>query len=85
MCYPYEISKRINDFGVLEQYKDKKYTMAEINQIVADLIMKNPYISNSMFIKICVMSGMGYHHILDIKNYNYSKQERTDKEVRFQY
>ncbi len=80
MCYPSEVSKKISNFGVLEQYKDKKYNMKDINEIIAELIMKNPYISNSMFIHINVMSGMGYHYILDIKNYKYKEQKRMENE-----
>lgn len=87
MCYPSEVSKVVTNFGVLEQYKDKKYTMKEINEIIANLIMKNPYISNSMSIKINILNGMGYHHILDIKNYDYKNQSRDKgfKEIGFLY
>ena len=85
MLYPKEVSKPVTNFGVLEKYKDKKYTMKEINEIIAELVVKRPFISNSMNIHINVM-GIGYHHMLDIKNYNYDKQKRTDvEEVGFLY
>jgi len=85
MIYPREVSKKVTNFGVLEQYRDKKYTMKEINEIIAELITKRPFISNSMSIHINVM-GIGYHHMLDIKNYNYDKQNRIDNaKVEFLY
>lgn len=86
MVYPCEISRRITNFGVLGQYKDKKYTLKEINKIIAELIIKMPFISNSMSIHICIKNGAGYHYILDIQNYNYNNQERTDEmEIKFLY
>lgn len=78
MCYPHGVSKRVDNLGVLERYKDKKYTLKEINEIIAELIVKNPYISNSMFIKISVSSNLGYHHMLNIRNYEYGKQKQVE-------
>lgn len=82
--YPREISKRVENFGVLEKYKDKKYTLDEINQIVAELVIRMPFISHSMDIQINIM-GIGYHHMLRIKNYEYNSQKRTslDEGIRF--
>lgn len=77
-CYPCEVSKKVSNLGVLEQYRDKKYTLKEMNEIIASLIIKTPYISNSMFIHINIMNGGAYHYILDIKNYEYGNQERFD-------
>lgn len=77
LCYPKEVSKWVTDFGELEQYKDQKYTLKEINEIIAQLVVKSPYIENSMHIKIQVM-GIGYHHTLNFKNYNYSQQKREE-------
>lgn len=84
MCYPREVSEYVVDYGVLKQYKDKKYTLKEINEIAAELIVKMPYISNSMHIKINIMSNRSYHHMLVINNYDYDKQER-EKDSRIKY
>lgn len=78
MCYPRNVSERVDNLGVLEQYKDQKYTLKEINEIIADLIIKSPYISNSMYLKISVSSNLGYHHILNIRNYEYDKQKQVE-------
>lgn len=78
--YPKEISKVVNNFGVLEKYRDKKYTLKEVNEIISQLIVKTPFILGSMEIKMDIMSNCGYHHILVFKNYEYHSQNRTDKE-----
>lgn len=78
--YPKEISKRVSNFGVLEKYKDKKYTLKEVNEIIAELIVKTPFIEGSMEIELSVMSNRGYHHMLVFKNYEYSNQNRTNSE-----
>jgi len=86
MCYPYEVSKKVSNFGVLNEYKDKKYTLKEINDIIATLITKTPYVANSMSLHVNIMNGLGYHYILDINNYNYGKQVQTEeKEIHFLY
>ena len=78
--YPRETSKRVQNFGVLEQFKDNKYTLREINEIIAELMVKTPFIKGSMEIKLTVNSNRGYHHILVFKNYEYEKQNREDSE-----
>lgn len=85
--YPCDISRVVKNLGVLEKYRDKKYTLKEINEIVAELVTKVPYIPHSMNIHINVMgNGYGYHHMLDIKNYNFKGQERLDNpEIKFYY
>lgn len=86
MNYPSEVSKLVNNFGVLEQYKDKKYTLKEINNIIAELVVKTPYINNSMQIKLSVMNGGAYHHTLVFKNYEYNNQNRSENtEIGFLY
>lgn len=83
-CYPRSVSRFVEDLGVLEEYKDKKYTLDEINQIIADLIIRQPYMKGSMSIKISISSNLGYHHILDFKNYWYDEQEPSnDKSIHF--
>lgn len=86
MIYPFEVSKKVTHFGVLEPYRDQKYTLKEINAIIADLIQKTPYIEGSMRIHMSVKNGMGYHYILDINNYRYDEQKRSEqKEIQFLY
>ena len=84
MCYPSAISTSVKNYGVLSKYENKKYTLHEINAIVAELIIKQPFISNSMFLEICIMNGGGYHHILNISNYEYENQKREKApEIKF--
>jgi hypothetical protein len=87
MCYPYEVSKRVaGGFGKLEEYRDKKYTMMEMNRIIAELIQNPPYIPESMDLTICVLRGRAYHHILSFKNYDYKNQTREESPtIKFLY
>lgn len=87
-CYPSSVSRFVEEtnFGVLEQYKNKNYTLQEINEIIAELIMKQPYIPGSMTLKLSVSSNLGYHHILDFKNYWYKEEKQSDDQViRFRF
>lgn len=70
----------MKNFGVLEEYRDKKYTLKEMNEIIAGLIIKQPFVTGSMNLKIAIYNGMGYHHILDFKNYFYKEEGRTENE-----
>ena len=84
MCYPSSIRTSVKNYGVLSKYENKKYTLHEINAIVAELIIKQPFISNSMFLEIYIMNGGGYHHILNISNYEYKNQKREKApEIKF--
>ena len=86
-CYPYDVSRSVkSNLGELEKHRDKKYTMLEMNRIIARLIQNPPYVSGSMDIKICVMRGRAYHHILDFKNYDYKNQTREENPtIKFLY
>ena len=84
MCYPSSISTKVKKYGVLSKYENKKYTLHEINAIVAELIVKQPFISNSMVLEINIMNAGSYHHILNIKNYEYKDQKREKApEIKF--
>lgn len=89
-CYPYKTPKGIMSLGVLEKYKDKRYTKKEINRIIAELMIKVPYIENSMSVEFSVMykddkNRISYYRILHFRNIDFEKQERTDDEVKFLY
>ena len=66
--YPSQVLKNVPDLGVLNEFKDKFYTEKEVNEIVAMLIQRVPYIPNSMRIKVNVMYAGSYYHILEFKN-----------------
>ena len=74
--YPSQVLKNVPDLGVLNEFKDKFYTEKEVNEIVAMLIQRVPYIPNSMRIKVNVMYAGSYYHILEFKNIGYSNQTR---------
>lgn len=85
-CYPSSMSTSVKNYGVLSKYENKKYTLHEINAIVAELIIKQPFISNSMSLEISIMNAGGFHHILNIKNYEYKDQKREKSpEIKFMY
>lgn len=89
-CYPYKVSNCIKNLGVLEKYRDKRYTQKEINRIIAELMIKVPYIENSMDIEFSAMykddkNCISYYHQLCFRNIDFKNQEKADKEVKFLY
>lgn len=87
-CYPYETSKVTKEYGVLSKYIGKLFTRNEIDKIICELIMKHPYVENSMFLKLSVSwtdgTVKGYYHIFDFKNDNYKKQNRGSVEIKYE-
>lgn len=84
--YPYEVTKEVKDFGVLEKYKDQQYTLNEINQIIAELMVKQPYIPNAMHLNVRFMyrdekNILNYHQSITFRNYFYKEQERTENDT----
>lgn len=84
-CYPYEVNRRITDYGILEQYMNKKFTRKEIDEIICEMILKHPYVPHSMFIKMSIMKNNEYYHILNFKNDNYDKQKNVNKSIKYKY
>ena len=69
ICYPYETTQKLKYIGVLEQYRGKKYSLKEINAIIADLIIK-AHILIAMSLEILSLDKKdvtGYHHICRLK------------------
>ena len=87
-CYPYEVDKRAVDYGVLNKYIGKEFSRKEIDKIIAKMILKHPYIDNSMDLKLSVMRKTekfkSYYHILNFRNYNYEKQVKGDKTIKYE-
>lgn len=95
-CYPFEVSKRTKNYGVLNDYIGKYYTQEEIDEIICEMIKKHPYVENSMNIKIeierkverCVNGKKRIlrelYHILDFRNYNYNNQKRGEIEIKYE-
>ena len=53
--YPYGIDKKVTDYGVLNKYIGKEFSRKEIDKIIAKMILKHPYIDNSMNLKLSIM------------------------------
>ncbi len=82
--YPYELNERVTRFGVLEQYRDKKYTLKEINEIIAELVIRTPYISHSMGLYMTVYGPKEIHSMLSFNNYDFENQKKDYRpEVKF--
>ncbi|AJD29048.1 hypothetical protein FDE98_15635 [Clostridium sporogenes] len=81
--FPYEVKKKIEKWGVLEEYKNKFFTLNQINSIIANLINGQVYINGSMELNITVCwktnKIQGYHHCLAIKNYYYELENRDNE------
>lgn len=83
VLFPFEIAGPIEHYGVLEQYRDKKYTMKEMNAIIAELIEKQPYVPTAMNISIHTMytnqeNETCYHHSIHFKNHLHTSQQRKE-------
>lgn len=87
-CYPFEISKRTKEHGVLKEYIGKLYNRNEIDKIICELIMRHPYIENSMSLEIFILwkenNIKGYYHVLTFENDNYKKQKRNDIIIKYE-
>lgn len=84
--YPYEADRRITekDYGVLTNYIGKKFTREEMDQIISEMVLKHPYVSNAKGLHLAVMRNHSYYHILDFRNYDYENQERGDVSIRYE-
>lgn len=71
--YPYGIDKKVTDYGVLNKYIGKEFSRKEIDKIIAKMILKHPYIDNSMNLKLSIMRKTAkvdsFYHILNFRNY----------------
>ena len=87
-CYPYEVSKKVTNYGVLSEYIGKYYDRHEIDKIICRLIMKHPYIEGSMWLELSVMwkeeNTTGYYHHLTFKNENDYKQNKGSLEIKYE-
>lgn len=83
-CYPYETDNKATDYGVLSNYIGKKYSRKEMDKIVAEMILRHPYIKGSMRLHLNVMRNQSYYHMLTFKNYAYKKQEKDDMSIKYE-
>jgi hypothetical protein len=87
-CYPYDIEKGTKDYGVLSKYIGKYFNRDEMDKIICELIMKHPYVENSMWLKLSVQwieeNITGYYHILNFRNDNYEKQSKASLEIKYE-
>jgi hypothetical protein len=87
-CLPQKTSEFLrinNNWGDLEKYKGKKYSLDEINNIISEIIKRQPYISSSMFLEIYVCysigTGEGCHTSLRIFNYYYELEDINENAI----
>lgn len=87
-CYPYDYSRITQDYGVLQEYMGKEYSQEEIDKIICELIIRHPYVDNSMQLDINIMweneTSIGYYHILTFHNDNYKKQTKSNLAIKFE-
>jgi hypothetical protein len=87
-CYPYKAREIVKEYGVLKEYIGKEYSRDEIDKIICELIMRHPYIENSMHIDISIMwkenNTIGYYHTLSFQNDNDEKQKRGSSEIKYE-
>lgn len=89
-CYPYETTRKVNDYGVLSKYIGKYFTRDEVDKIICKLITRHPYIENSMRLEIRIMwnnetmYSSGFYHILDFRNDNFENQSKGSLEIKYE-
>ncbi|RHO95795.1 hypothetical protein DW019_11120 [Clostridium sp. AF37-5] len=83
-CYPYETDKKVTDYGVLAEYIGKKFSRKEMDKIIAEMILRHPYIDSSMRLYLDVMRNQSYYHMLVFHNYNYNKQEKGNESIKYE-
>ena len=87
-CYPYEVEKKVKEYGVLSEYIGKRYNRDEIDKIISELIIRHPYIEHSMRLNIFVKweenNTTGYYHMLDFMNDNDEKQSKGSLEIKYE-
>jgi len=87
-CYPYEVSKATKNYGVLTQYIGKYFDRDEMDKIICEMIMKHPYIENSMWLKLSIKwieeDTIGYYHILVFENDNDKKQSKGSTIIKYE-
>ena len=87
-CYPYDVSHMTQNYGVLSDYIGKYFNRDEIDEIICELIMRHPYVENSMSLHLSVQwtdgNTVGYYHILDFSNDNYEQQKRGNLEIKYE-
>lgn len=82
--YPYEIDKTVTDYGVLSEYIGKEFSREEMDKIIAEMIIKHPYIDNSVRLHLAVMRNQSYYHILEFHNYKYKSEVKSDKKIKYE-
>lgn len=87
-CYPYEVSKKVEDYGVLSKYIGNYYSRDEMDKIICNLIMNHPYIDGAMWLMLSANwkegNTVGYYHILNFTNHNEKHQRKGSLEIKFE-
>lgn len=87
-CYPYETTRKVNDYGILSKYIGKYFTRDEADKIICKLIMKHPYIECSMNLRLSVNweegNVTGYYHIFDFRNDNFENQSKGSLAIKYE-
>lgn len=82
-CYPCETEKKVTDYGVLAKYIGKRFSEREIDKIISEMILRHPYIDNSMSLHLSIMKNHSCYHILTFRNYDYNKQKKGDSSIKY--
>ena len=82
--YPGGCSLKVADFGVLQKYIGNYYSKTEMDRIIADMMLKHPYVSGAYELNINISKVVDantseYYHMLTFKNDNCEKQEKGSK------
>ena len=82
LSLPFKTDRTLNNWGVLESYKDKLFSLEEIIELTAELYKKQPYILGAMQIEVLISWKVddiqGIHDVLDFYNYYYETENVDD-------
>lgn len=82
--YPYETDKRVSDYGVLSEYIGKSFSRKEMDEIIAEMILRHPYVEGSRNLHLAVMRNQSHYHLLEFHNYKYKAQTKGDGSVKYE-
>lgn len=89
IVFPCEAGEWAENLGIFEKYKGKFYTLEEINKIIAEMIIRMPYVSGAMWLEFTVSciedeGSSSYHHMIVINNYGWEEQRKSrTKKIKF--
>lgn len=87
-CYPGDVSRNTNNYGVLAPYMGRELSREEADRAICEMVMSHPYVKGAIDLKVTVMwkedGARGYYHMLEFRNEDYDRQKKGSLEIRYE-